>query len=215
MRYIGIDPGKSGGLAYLDDTDGCAAIAMPKTLKGILVALDRFTQDNTLQVHCVLEHVWTSPQMGVVSAGSFMFNYGALQMALVANDIPFELVAPLKWQNLLGCRTPKGRRAELGHKDKNITKRAAEAMLARDRLPNLKVTHAIADALLLASYARRTHRALLPPVSAEITHGKETRPKEKGQARRQAGAKQKGRAAAQASKTSPAPRDGHSKGPGA
>ena len=62
-------------------------------------------------------------------------------MALIAAGIPFETVTPAKWQGAMGCRT-KG--------DKNVTKRKAQ-----DLFPGVKVTHAIADALLIAEWGRR------------------------------------------------------------
>ena len=54
---------------------------------------------------------------------------------------PFEEVAPQVWQKVLGC---------LSRGDKNVTKAKAQQLF-----PAIKVTHAIADALLLAEYARR------------------------------------------------------------
>ena len=172
MRFMGIDPGASGGFAVIDDDGRAWACPMPRDHKGILFVLERVTENRTRLVHCVLEHVWTSPQMGVVSAGSFMENFGAIKMALTAFDIDYELVAPVKWQNAMGVRTPPGRRAELGHKDKNISKRAAELMLARGSYPTMKITHAIADALLLAAYCRKIAGSQLPFKSAEaLTHG--------------------------------------------
>jgi hypothetical protein len=62
-------------------------------------------------------------------------------MALVASGIPFERVTPAKWQRELGCLT-KG--------DKNVTKRKAQELF-----PDVKVTHANADALLLATWRGR------------------------------------------------------------
>ncbi len=62
-------------------------------------------------------------------------------MALVAAGIAFDEVTPQRWQKMLGCRS-KG--------DKNVTKRRAQ-----DLFPQVRVTHALADALLLAEYCRR------------------------------------------------------------
>lgn len=55
--------------------------------------------------------------------------------------IPFDEVAPVKWQTAMQCRTGG---------DKNISKRRASELF-----PGVRLTHAIADALLLAEYARR------------------------------------------------------------
>lgn len=197
VRYIGIDPGASGGFAALDVRPGgnrAWACPMPNTDQGILHVVDKLTENGTRQVAVMLEHVWTSPQMGVTSAGNFMRQFGALKMALTARGIAYELVAPVKWQKVMNVLTPKERRAELGHKDKNINKRAAEYVLAKGAFDNIKVTHAIADALLLAEYCRRVVGARLPFTSAkEVPHGKARRTETgkargKGQGRQEAGA---------------------------
>lgn len=142
VTYIGIDPGKSGGLAWIND-DGAGAIAMPKTVKDRWLAISQLESPTC---YCMMERVATSPQMGVVSAGTFMQNRGELLACLVASGIPYDEVAPAKWQRALGCLT-RG--------DKNITKGKAQSMF-----PELKITHAVADALLLAEYCRRNRHFL-------------------------------------------------------
>jgi crossover junction endodeoxyribonuclease RuvC len=88
-----------------------------------------------------LEQVHSSPQMGVVSSFTFGNGFGRLEMALTAAEIPFERVRPQVWQRAMGCMT-KG--------DKNVSKRKAQELF-----PNIKVNHAIADALLIATYGTR------------------------------------------------------------
>lgn len=144
--FIGIDPGKGGGIARVArGGDALEVGPMPETDRDVFEILDGMrTKAGWPHVHCfaVVERVSASPQMGVVSAFTFGRGYGALLMALAASGIPFELVSPVKWQTALGCRT-KG--------DKNVSKRTAQQLF-----PTVKVTHAIADALLLAEYGRRT-----------------------------------------------------------
>lgn len=139
MNYIGIDPGKSGGIAVIT-TDGAAyAYRMPETDRDLLDLLG----DIGAEVSCaMLEQVHAMPGQGVTSTFTFGRGFGKLEMALCAARIPFELVTPQKWQKALGCLT-KG--------DKNVSKAAAQRLF-----PALKVTHAIADALLIAEYCRRT-----------------------------------------------------------
>jgi Holliday junction resolvasome RuvABC endonuclease subunit len=114
---------------------------MPETERDLLDAMAG-TFDGPV-VAAALERVWSSPQMGVVSAFSFGRNYGALRVAMTACRIPFDEVLPQRWQKALGC---------LSRGDKNATKRRAQ-----DLFPSAHVTHAIADALLLAEYCRRMH----------------------------------------------------------
>lgn len=143
MRFIGIDPGASGGLACLNEDSSVLSVEkMPPTDRDILDLLKSWTTDQ--EAKASLEFVRSSPQMGVVSAFTFGCGYGGLRMALAASGIPFSQVTPQKWQLLMGCRS-KG--------DKNVTKARAQELF-----PGVKVTHAIADALLLAEYCRRQWR---------------------------------------------------------
>lgn len=144
MNFLGIDPGKSGGLALLTKGGACAYVTkMPATETDLLTTLKAWKTWSSLEgVFATLEYVRSSPQMGVKSAFTFGQNYGSIRTALAAAKIPFEEVTPAKWQGALRCRS-KG--------DKNVTKRKAQELF-----PEEKVTHAIADALLIAEYGRRT-----------------------------------------------------------
>lgn len=140
--YIGIDPGASGGIAIATEKYA-DAWKMPETDAEIFAMLE-LAAGGGIVVDCfaVIERVHSMPGQGVASSFKFGENYGKLQMALAASKIPFERVPPAKWQQAMQCRT-KG--------DKNVSKRRAQELF-----PSIKVTHAIADALLLAEYARRT-----------------------------------------------------------
>jgi hypothetical protein len=146
VRFLGIDPGVSGGLAILDG-DYRAAFKMPVTDGDLLDALVGWSDGGVRQVKAVIERAipFSRPgaKIGVVSAFTSGRGYGRLLMALTAARIPFDEVMPVKWQTALSCRT-RG--------DKNVSKRRAQQLF-----PALKITHAIADALLLAEYARRTY----------------------------------------------------------
>jgi crossover junction endodeoxyribonuclease RuvC len=83
------------------------------------------------------------PKQGVSSTFKFGVNYGFLRGMLTAHKIPFEEVTPQKWQKAMGC---------LSKGNKNVTKAKAQQLF-----PNLKITHKVADALLIAEYCRRTH----------------------------------------------------------
>lgn len=138
--YIGIDPGLSGGIAFIPSLGDPWAHKMPETDRD-LIDLIR-DSINLFDARAVIELVHSSPQMGVKSAFTFGEGYGRLQMALTALGVPYERVRPAMWQKAMGCLT-KG--------DKNVSKRRAQELF-----PALKVTHAIADALLIAEFARRT-----------------------------------------------------------
>lgn len=150
MPYIGIDPGLGGGLAMIDfDGRILEAVKMPQTERDVYDTLQRFAATGPVRAHAALEFVRSSPQQGVVSAFRFGQGYGALRMALVAVSLPFDEVTPRRWQGALGC---------LSGGDKNVTKRRAQELF-----PDAKVTHAIADALLIAEYNRRASTGILVP----------------------------------------------------
>ena len=150
--FIGIDPGASGGIAAVSEGGGYVMHrTMPETEADLLEVLRGIGGGH--KCHAVLERVWSSPQMGVASAFKFGVGVGTLRMALTAAEIPFDEVVPSKWQRVMECQVGTSR-ATLGSKggNKNITKRRAQQLF-----PFLtKITHATADALLLAEYARRT-----------------------------------------------------------
>lgn len=145
MIFIGIDPGKSGGIAVITEESGCSAVKMPDTDAVLLELLMPF---QWRKCFALLEKVHAMPGQGVTSTFTFGEGFGKLQMALAACHIPYSFVTPQKWQKALGCLT-KG--------DKNVSKAMAERLF-----PNIKVTHAIADALLIAEYNRRTYIAHSP-----------------------------------------------------
>lgn len=140
MRFIGIDPGKTGAIAVLNLDGGIIDVTkMPADLRGLFDFIEMYSADS----RGALEFVRTTPAMGVVSAGTFMRNYGHCEMALTAAGVAYYDVHPARWQRYLDCLT-KG--------NKNITKdRAATLWPAR------KITHAIADALLIAEWCRRKY----------------------------------------------------------
>ena len=142
---IGIDPGANGGIAWIT-SDGKACVEkMPDTLQDLWELVESIgfkAPDFTpYQIKAYIEQVSSSPQMGVVSSFSFGRGYGNLEMALTAAGIPFERVRPQVWQKALGCMT-KG--------DKNVSKRKAQELF-----PDRKITHATADALLIAHYGTK------------------------------------------------------------
>ena len=147
MKYeitIGVDPGANGGIAWITDGKACVE-KMPDTLQDLWELIESIgfeAPDFTpYQIKAYIEQVSSSPQMGVVSAFSFGRGYGNLEMALTSAGIPFERVRPQVWQKALGCMT-KG--------DKNVSKRRAQELF-----PDRKITHATADALLIAHYGTK------------------------------------------------------------
>lgn len=149
MTVIGVDPGVNGGIAWITDGKPCVE-KMPDTLQDLweLIQDIRAASSPPLGIGetnamAYIEQVHSSPQMGVKSAFTFGNGFGHLEMALTAAGIPFTRIRPQVWQKELGCLT-KG--------DKNVTKRKAQELF-----PSMKITHATADSLLIATYGTKQH----------------------------------------------------------
>ena len=102
--FIGIDPGKSGGISLISN-DGELIYKAPfdQTTKeydpNILFGI--FTQINSIvgigPVMAVIEKVSAMPGQGVSSMFKFGTMYGFIRMAVVAMGWSYELIAPRTW----------------------------------------------------------------------------------------------------------------------
>lgn len=145
-KYIGIDPGKNGGIAIiLENGEVLCVERMPQTPQELLSFLEEFKDESI----CVLERVGGMPGNG----GSAMFNfgkgYGHIQMALIALGIPCEDVTPNKWEKAYQLGS-SGKYSKTEWKNKLKSK-------AQQLFPKLgkKITLATCDALLISEYGRR------------------------------------------------------------
>ena len=150
-NFIGIDPGVSGGIAWIAQGKPGAA-KMPKEDKGIWDMLAGFS---TTRTRAVIEKVHASPQMGVTSAFTFGGAYRAAIMALTASGIDYELVTPTAWQAALGVRMVGGSIIGADRNARSKAKKASMKAQAKHMFPKLRVTNYTADALLIAEYCRR------------------------------------------------------------
>ena len=143
---IGIDPGKSGSIVVVSDckTDVDILKFQNATVTDVWRFLAKFEG-----LAAVIESVHATPQMGVTSAFKFGKCSGMIDAAVVAAGVRPHYVSPQRWQRKLGLIS-KGRTIGIGDtekKNKNKTR-------AQELFPAIKVTHAIADALLLAHYGQ-------------------------------------------------------------
>lgn len=162
MIYIGIDPGKNGGIAVINDKfPKPVNIMVYKYSDDDLVdVIDVCTKGSSIAVHrdeeikCVLEKVNAMPGQGVVSMFNFGQNFGFIQGVLKAYEIPFELVPPQKWKKEFSVTSDKNTSIE-------VAKRLFPGV-------NLKATDrcrkdhdGMAEALLIAEYGRRHYNGTL------------------------------------------------------
>lgn len=139
--FVGADPGKSGGIGVVLEDGSAFAHKMPDTERDLFDLIESLKMD--FMPIAYIEKVHAVKGNGISSTFTFGYGYGCLKMAFIGNKIPITDVTPQKWQKELQCLT-KG--------DKNVSKARAQQLF-----PHIKVTHAIADALLIAEYCRRTN----------------------------------------------------------
>ncbi len=146
--HIGVDPGKSGGIAVLDDAGNVVDVCnMPDTPADIL---EFFRHYQAFSCVCVLEDVGQGmPGLSSSATAKFARHNGHLEMALLALGIKTVKVRPQKWEKTYALgSSSKHEKAEW----KRMLKERAQQLF-----PQLgkKITLKTCDALLIAEYGRR------------------------------------------------------------
>ena len=142
MIYIGIDPGKNGGIAFIGKQNYSI---IPYSDEKLLYTCKTVKNSNVI---CYLEQVHAMPKQGVSSTFNFGVNYGFIQGVLKAYGIPYELVTPQKWKKEFSCTSDKNTSIEVCKRlFPNVNLKATD---------RCKKDHdGIAEALLIAEYGRR------------------------------------------------------------
>ena len=146
MIYIGVDPGKNGGIAVIGRLSKANYCGASVYSDNELLDVCKLFKDKPCV--CYLEHVHAMPKQGVSSTFNFGMNFGFIQGVLKAYEIPYELVTPQKWKKEFSCTSDKNTSIE-------VCKRLFPGV-------NLKATDrcrkdhdGIAEALLIAEYGSR------------------------------------------------------------
>jgi hypothetical protein len=140
---IAIDPGKKGGIAVYE---GFISVwKMPETHMDLFLFLKEAVKRGVADT-CYLEKVHGMPKMGGQAMFNFGKQYGWIEMALLALEIPTVTVTPQKWMKAL----------ELGTKGSRTTSEWKNHLKAKAQqlYPSIKVTLDTADALLILHYAK-------------------------------------------------------------
>jgi len=146
--YIGVDPGKTGGIVIIDSTS--LVIEVFKTPETIRDFIDRLTPYMNESVFCLTEKVSSMPQNGGKANYTFGYINGVLHTVLTTTGIPFELVTPRTWMKSYMMKKGK---SEGNTQWKNRLKQKAQMLF-----PKEKVTLWNADALLIAEYCKRMYK---------------------------------------------------------
>lgn len=144
---LGVDPGASGGLAWIDQEGQTHAEPMPEGMSAQADRLRKLAAEIPGLV-AIIEKVGTYiPGNSGPATATFARHCGHLEAICYTLGIPTEQVAPSVWQKALGDLP----------KDKPERKRAIREHMAR-RFPALSVTLKTADALGILVWAKETGR---------------------------------------------------------
>lgn len=143
MIYIGVDPGKKGGYAIIEND---AIDVFPWSDQG-------FVDNMADAMNCgkcvaAVEKVGAMPGQGVTSMFSFGQSFGFILGVLTALGIGYQLVPPRVWKKEYSLTNDKGKSIE-------VCKRLFPGVDLK-RTERCKTdSDGMAEALLLAEYARR------------------------------------------------------------
>tara|TARA_R110002051_G_scaffold88750_2_gene156491 strand:+ start:17567 stop:18040 length:474 start_codon:yes stop_codon:yes gene_type:complete len=147
--YMGIDPGKSGGVAICYENN-ISAHKCPETEGDMYSLLEIMASAKDFEEIVVsLEHVWGFPSDSSKTAFTFGKNFGAWITCLQIKELDYTLVTPRKWQ--YDFRVEKGMQKS---ERKRYLKTIAEQYVKKSEEP-FRVTYSTADAILIAIYTMK------------------------------------------------------------
>lgn len=151
---LGIDPGLSGALAFMDDkelliydvpTFEITRNGKKKRQIDLQILLSIMQNKDLGTTHAFLEHVNAMPGQGVSSMFQMGRGYGQIEMGLAAAGIPVTYITPQVWKKALSVP-----------KDKDgARQRASQLMPQWAHNWPLKKHDGRAEAALIALYARK------------------------------------------------------------
>ena len=161
MLIIGIDPGISGSICFLDNGKILDVIEMPimtdgkknkKQVNGSQVYNEitkRIKQFEKNEIRVVIEHVSAMPGQGVTSMFNFGQSFGILKGICTAMQLPMYFVRPAKWKKYFNLLNSE--------KDASRT-RAIEIFPYFSSQLSRKKDSNKADAILIASFYHETYK---------------------------------------------------------
>ena len=161
MLIIGIDPGISGSICFLDDGKILDVIEMPTMAEGkknkrqvngsqIFNEISRRTnKDSNQDIRVVIEQVSAMPGQGVTSMFNFGQSFGTLKGICSAMQLPMYFIRPAKWKKYFGLINSE--------KDASRTKAIETFPYFSSELSKKKDSNK-ADAILIASFYYETYK---------------------------------------------------------
>ena len=157
--FMGIDPGKSGGFAVIDDDgDLIEAVNMPSSEVGIWQWISEWDPADINM--CCIERVHAFPGQGVTAMFTFGQGYGTLRMAVIAATIAFETVGTRTWQKTFGVKPRQTKKGETKLQFKDRLKDHCQQLFPQEDFwdGTLGFQRAVCDAILIAEHTRRVFK---------------------------------------------------------
>ena len=143
MIYIGIDPGKKGGYAIIDEAVGNTVRPWDD---------DEFAKDMSIAckepVIACIEQVHAMPGQGVTSMFNFGKSVGFIYGVLTGFGIPYQTVPPKKWKGEFSLGKDKKQAIE-------TCKRLYPDIYLKPTHRCSKDSDGMAEAMLIATYCKR------------------------------------------------------------
>jgi hypothetical protein len=148
MNYVGIDPGKKGGMCLLSsDKQLFLYCKMPDTVKDIIMQLHQWYELTEENMCIVSERAQSMPKQGISSAFNYGRHFGIFEVSAYWMGIAYHDVLSRTWKT-----------------EFNLSSEKANSIILCERIfPNVnlilkgcRVKHdGIAEAILLAEWGRR------------------------------------------------------------
>ena len=153
MIYIGIDPGKRGGFAIIEQGESGqqTVVVYPWDDSEFVHKMRTMAEDEDIReagIVAAVEKVGAMHGQGVSSTFAFGVSYGYIRGVLSAFDIPYQLVLPRKWKAEFGLNSDKQKSIEVC---KQLFPNVSLLPSERCR----KDSDGMAEALLISTYAKR------------------------------------------------------------
>jgi hypothetical protein len=148
--FIGIDPGKGGGIAYISESESnveyfkCKSAydlhTVFKIIKGSFAPKD---------IHIYVEKVWSFPKDSNKASFTFGKNMGMWETLLGINELAYTSVLPRAWQKYL--HIPSGMKKT---ERKKLLKKVANDYIRCYDTESKPITYYTADAICIAYYGK-------------------------------------------------------------
>ena len=106
-HYLGIDPGKNGGLAVISaDGTPCCWTRMPQGVGQIVDWIGK-AQHGYSRLVLVTEKAQAMPKQGIASAFRYGQHFGLFEAAAALLKVPYHEVSPVVWKKAMGLSSSK------------------------------------------------------------------------------------------------------------